>query len=86
VQRGLRPESNLIEETSWSQPPSRLSGTLKDYSGRAGKKGIEWHLVPTGGQHFNRQAERMVGILKKQLHRSLEGRRYTHEETCTLLQ
>jgi hypothetical protein len=28
----------------------------------------EWHLVPTGGQHFNRHAERMVGILKKQLH------------------
>jgi hypothetical protein len=23
----------------------------------AGKKGIKWHLVPTGGQHFNGQAE-----------------------------
>jgi hypothetical protein len=21
-----------------------------------GKNGIEWHLVPTGGQHFNGQA------------------------------
>jgi hypothetical protein len=29
------------------------------------ERGIEWHLVPTGGQHFNGQAERMIGILKK---------------------
>jgi transposase InsO family protein len=27
--------------------------------------GAEWHVVPTGGQHFNGQAERMIGILKK---------------------
>jgi hypothetical protein len=47
-----------------------------------GKNGIEWHLVPTGGQHFNGQAERMIGILKKQVHQSFEGRKYTHEETC----
>jgi hypothetical protein len=46
----------------------------------------EWHLVPTGGQHFNRHAERMIGILKKQIWRSFEGTKYTHEETCTLLQ
>jgi hypothetical protein len=52
----------------------------------AGKNGIEWHLVPTGGQHFNRQAERMIGILKKQIWRSFEGRKYTHEETCRLPQ
>jgi hypothetical protein len=26
----------------------------------AGKKGIEWTLVPTGGQHFYGQAERMI--------------------------
>jgi hypothetical protein len=31
----------------------------------AGKKGIEWVLVPTGGQHFNGQAERMIGLIKK---------------------
>jgi hypothetical protein len=31
----------------------------------AGRKGIEWHLMPTGGQHFNGEAERMIGILKK---------------------
>jgi hypothetical protein len=38
----------------------------------AGKNGIEWHLVPPGGQHFNRQAERMIGILKKQIWRSFK--------------
>jgi hypothetical protein len=52
----------------------------------AGRNGIEWHLIPTGGQHFNGQAERIIGILKKQIWRSFEGRKYTHEETCTVLQ
>jgi hypothetical protein len=47
---------------------------------------IEWHLVPKGGQHFNRQVERMIGILKKQVFQSFEGKKYTHEETCTILQ
>jgi hypothetical protein len=47
----------------------------------ARRKGIEWHLIPTGGQHFNGQAERMIGIIKKQIWRSSEGRKYTHEET-----
>jgi hypothetical protein len=46
----------------------------------------EWHLVPTEGQHFNGQAERVIGILKKQIWRSFEGRKYTHEETCKVLQ
>jgi hypothetical protein len=50
----------------------------------AGKKGIEWHLVPTGGQHFIRQAERVVGILKKQMQKSLETKRFSHEEICML--
>jgi hypothetical protein len=51
----------------------------------AGKKGIEWTLVPTGGQHFNGQAERMIGLIKKQLWRLFEGKKYSHEETITLL-
>ncbi len=51
----------------------------------AGKKGVEWTLVPTGGQHFNGQAERMIGLMKKQLWRLFEGRKYSHEETRTLL-
>jgi hypothetical protein len=52
----------------------------------AGKKGIEWILVPTGGQHFNGQAERMIGLIKRQIWRSFEGRKYSHEETITILQ
>ncbi len=38
------------------------------------KKGIEWYLVPMGGQHFNGIAEQMIGILKKQMQWSFEGR------------
>jgi hypothetical protein len=51
----------------------------------AGRKGIEWTLVPTGGQHFNRQAERMIRLIKQQLWRTFEGKRLTHEETLTVL-
>jgi hypothetical protein len=51
----------------------------------AGRKGIEWTLVPTGGQHFNGQAERMIGLIKKQLWKIFEGKRLSHEETLTLL-
>jgi hypothetical protein len=51
----------------------------------AGKKGVEWTLVPTGGQHFNGQAERMIGLIKKQLWKTFEGKRLSHEETLTLL-
>jgi hypothetical protein len=51
----------------------------------AGRKGIEWTLVPTGGQHFNGQAERMIGLIKQQLWRTFEGRKLTHEETLTIL-
>jgi hypothetical protein len=51
----------------------------------AGKKGIEWTLVPTGGQHFNEQAERMIGLIKKQLWKTFEGKKLSHEETVTLL-
>jgi hypothetical protein len=51
----------------------------------AGRKGIEWTLVPTGGQHFNGQAERMIGLIKQQLWRTFEGRKLSHEETITIL-
>jgi hypothetical protein len=51
-----------------------------------GKNGIKWQLVQTKGQHINGQAERMIEVLKKQIWRSFEGRKYTHEETCTILQ
>jgi hypothetical protein len=41
--------------------------------------------VPTGGQHFNGQAERMIGIIKQQLWRTFEGKKLTNEETLTIL-
>ncbi len=59
---------------------------FSDFIQWAGKKGIEWVLVPKGGQHFNGQAERMIGLIKKQIWRSFEGRKYSHEETVTILQ
>ncbi len=51
----------------------------------AGRKGIELTLVPTGGQHFNGQAERMIGLIKRQLWKIFEGKKVSHEETLTLL-
>jgi hypothetical protein len=59
---------------------------VRDFSGVqewARKRGIEWHLVPTCGQHFNWQADMMIGVLKKQVSWSFDGKKYTHEETCT---
>jgi hypothetical protein len=47
----------------------------------AGRKGIEWYLLPTGGQHFNGQAERMIGLIKKQTWRNFEGKKHSHKET-----
>jgi hypothetical protein len=52
----------------------------------AGRKGVEWVLVPTGGQHFNGHAEKMVGLIKKQIWRSFEGKKYSLKETTTILQ
>jgi hypothetical protein len=51
----------------------------------AGKRGIEWILAPTGGQHFNGQTERMIRLIKRQIWRSFEGRKYSHDETITIL-
>ncbi len=51
----------------------------------ASKRGIEWTLVPTGGQHFNGQAERMIGLVKKQQWETFNGKKHSHEETVTLL-
>ncbi len=52
----------------------------------ARRKGVEWILVPIGGQHFNGQVEKMIGLIKKQIWRSFEGQKYSHEETVTILQ
>jgi hypothetical protein len=47
--------------------------------------GAKWHVVPTGGQHFNGQAERMIGILKKCLEGTLAGKRCTMGELGTIV-
>ncbi len=47
--------------------------------------GAEWHVVPTGGQHFNGQAEQMIGILKKCLDGTLAGKRCTMGELGTIV-
>jgi hypothetical protein len=49
------------------------------------RSGVEWRLVPTGGQHYNKQAERVIGLLKKCLEQSLEGKRCSLEEVGRLL-
>jgi hypothetical protein len=45
------------------------------------REGIEWHLVRTGGQHFNRQAEQMIRKLKKQ-YREASKARDTLTKSC----
>jgi transposase InsO family protein len=50
---------------------------------QAESAGAEWHVVPTGGQHFNGQAERMIGILKSFLEGALAGKRCTMGEMGT---
>ncbi len=32
------------------------------------EKGIKWHILPTDGQHFKGQDERMIGMLKKYIY------------------
>ncbi len=46
--------------------------------------GAEWHVVPIGGQHFNGQAERLIGILKKCLEGALTGKRCMMGELGTI--
>ena len=49
------------------------------------EKRFTWELVPTGGQHMNGLAERMIGILKKTLIRTLENRPCSFNELNTVL-
>jgi hypothetical protein len=55
---------------------SKQTGSL-GFGPWAEKKGIEWKLVPTGGQHFNGPAEQMIGIIKKQMQRNLKDNKYS---------
>ncbi len=43
----------------------------------AEKAEAEWHIVPTGGQHYNGQAERLIGLLKRCLESTMTNRRLT---------
>jgi hypothetical protein len=45
----------------------------------------EWHIVPTGGQHYNSQAERLIGLLKRCLEVTLNSRRLTLGELNTVV-
>ena len=48
-------------------------------------RGATWRLVPTGGQHYNGQAERIIGTLKLCLERTLVDKRMGLEEITTVL-
>jgi hypothetical protein len=50
-----------------------------------GKNKTEWIVVPTGGQHFNGQAERLIGLAKNCLQQVLEGKTATFGEMQTAL-
>ncbi len=50
-----------------------------------GARGAEWHLVPTGVQHFNGQAEQMIRLLKPCLEQALAGKRYSNGELATVM-
>jgi hypothetical protein len=50
-----------------------------------GQKGDQVDPGAHGRAHFNGQAERMIGLIKRQIWRSFEGRKYSQEETVTIL-
>ena len=52
-------------------------------SGR--KEQAEWHIVPTEGQHYNGQAERLIGLLKRCLEGTLNSCRLTLGELNTVV-
>jgi hypothetical protein len=45
----------------------------------------EWHIFPTGGQHYNGQAERLIGLLQRCLESTLNSRRLTLGELNTVI-
>jgi hypothetical protein len=51
----------------------------------AEREKAEWHIVPTGGQHYNGQAERLIGLLKRCLEDTLNSRRLTLGELNTVV-
>jgi len=51
----------------------------------AEKEKAEWLIVPTGGQHYNGQAERLIGLLKRCLEGTLNSCRLTLCELNTVV-
>jgi hypothetical protein len=49
------------------------------------KENAEWHIIRTGGQHYNGQAERLIGLLKRCLEGTLNSRRLTLGELSTVV-
>jgi hypothetical protein len=47
--------------------------------------GVDWQAVPTGAQHFNGQAERIIGLVKKCLTQTLEGKTCSYGELSTIV-
>jgi hypothetical protein len=47
--------------------------------------GTEWHIVPTGGRHYNSQAERLIRLLKKCLENTMARKRFTLGELSTVV-
>jgi hypothetical protein len=50
-----------------------------------GGRRAERHLVPTGAQHFNGQAKRIIGLLKPCLEQAIAGKRYSYGELATVM-
>jgi phospholipase C len=51
--------SKQVKSWDWSRVHQHLNDV-----------GAEWQIVPTGGQNFNKQAERMIGLVKNCLEQS----------------
>ncbi len=49
------------------------------------KAGAEWHVVPTGGQHYNSRAERLNGLLKRCLESTIANRQFTLGKLSTVV-
>jgi transposase InsO family protein len=58
--------------------PSAIQDWLAD-------KRIKWKFSPTGGQHMNGQAERMIQQVKKVLKSTLEGKSCPFNKIATIL-
>ncbi len=49
------------------------------------RAGAEWHVIPTGGQHYNGQAEKLIGLLKRCLESTMANCRFTLGQLNTVV-